>query len=330
MISKFFHFFILLLMFFIAAGVSAYLALTYIIKSEDTVVLPDLGGKDIIYVLEILTDMELNTKVEGSEYSISVPKNRVIYQNPEPGAEIKKGRDVRLILSKGKRTVKIPNLKGLSIHSALLILEENGLHNKALTHTYYKGYKKNAVITQTPSPGKTAKRGDGVDLLASLGTRPAAYMAPDLRGMSFDDAILLIEKNNMVVGEIKTLFDPHQPEEVIIAQKPLSGERITEGSRVNLLISKKSEKKNNNSIPGPTSAGLFRWRTENGFLKQHIRVRLNSYGVSNDIFDGYVNPGAEIWLLIPNDDSIVLLYVDDKLVKIRNFIDRHMYTSAYQ
>ena len=317
-------------MFFIAAGVSAYLALTYIIKSEDTVVVPDLGGKDIVYVLEILTDMELNTKVEGSEYSISVPKNRVIYQNPEPGSEIKKGRDVRLILSKGKRTVIMPNLKGLSIHSALLILEENGLHNKALTHTYHKGYKKNAVIAQGHSPGKAARRGDGVDLLVSLGSRPPAYMMPDLRGMSFDDAILSIERNNMVVGEIKTLFDPHQPEEMIIGQEPLFGERVTEGSRVTLLVSRKSEKKSDDSIPGSTGAGLFRCRAENGFLKQHIRVKLNSYGVLNDIFDEYVNPGAEIWLLIPNDDSIVLLYVDNKLVKNRNFIDRHICTSLYQ
>ena len=69
---------------FIVAG-SAYLTLTLIIKSEDTVVVPDLIGKDVVYVLGLLTDLGLNTKVEGSEYSTKVPKNNVILQDPEPG-----------------------------------------------------------------------------------------------------------------------------------------------------------------------------------------------------------------------------------------------------
>ena len=60
---------------FIVAG-SAYLTLTLIIKSEDTVVVPDLIGKDVVYVLELLTDLGLNTKVEGSEYSAEVPKKQ--------------------------------------------------------------------------------------------------------------------------------------------------------------------------------------------------------------------------------------------------------------
>ncbi len=52
---------------------SAYLTLTLIIKSEDTVVVPNLNGKDVVYALEILTNLGLNTKVKGSEYSAGAP-----------------------------------------------------------------------------------------------------------------------------------------------------------------------------------------------------------------------------------------------------------------
>ena len=96
-------------------GISAYLTLTLIIKSEDTVVVPYLVGKDVVYVLELLTDLGLNTKVKGSEYSADVPKNNVIFQEPAPGAEIKKGRDVRIIISKGPKSILMPNIKGLSV-----------------------------------------------------------------------------------------------------------------------------------------------------------------------------------------------------------------------
>ncbi|MCG2757790.1 MAG: PASTA domain-containing protein, partial [Desulfobacteraceae bacterium] len=70
--------------------VSAYLTLTFIIKSENKVVVPDLVGKDVVLILEMLSDLGLNTKIKGSEYSDNVPKNHVIFQEPEPGSEIKK------------------------------------------------------------------------------------------------------------------------------------------------------------------------------------------------------------------------------------------------
>jgi len=41
--------------FLLVAGASAYLTLTFIIKSEDTVIVPDLVGKDVVSALELLT-----------------------------------------------------------------------------------------------------------------------------------------------------------------------------------------------------------------------------------------------------------------------------------
>ena len=54
---------VLLIVFLIITGTTAYLTLTFIIKSEDTVVVPDLLGLDVVFSLEILTDLGLNTKI---------------------------------------------------------------------------------------------------------------------------------------------------------------------------------------------------------------------------------------------------------------------------
>ena len=77
MISRILKLAALFFLFVLIAGTSAYLTLTLIIKSEDTVVVPDLSGKNVVYVLELLTDLGLNTKVKGSEYSADVPENIV-------------------------------------------------------------------------------------------------------------------------------------------------------------------------------------------------------------------------------------------------------------
>ena len=127
MIAKIAKLGILGLVFLIAAGISAYLTLTVIIKSEDTVIVPDLVGKDVVSALEMLTDLQLNTKVYGSEYNQEFPKNHVTFQEPEAGAEIKKDRDVRIIISKGAKTIRMPNIVSLSEQQARMIIEENGL-----------------------------------------------------------------------------------------------------------------------------------------------------------------------------------------------------------
>jgi serine/threonine-protein kinase len=304
------------LVFILVTGLSAYFTLTLLIKSEDTVIVPDFVAKDVVYVLEYLTELGLNTKVKGSEYSSDIPKNHVILQDPEPGAEIKKGRDVRIIISKGAKTVLMPNLKGLSFRQARIIFEENDLCQGVLTESYNIDIEKEAIVAQYPSAGFMVQRGSCVNLLVSMGRRPKAYKMPDLNKLSFDDALYLIEKFNLELGEIKSNFLNSKPKNSIIRQEPLAGHRIYEGSPVNIVINRKARKKGQEYLPGEQGRSLFTYRLGNGFLRRHIRVHLKSDGFSSDLFDEFLKPGEEIWLLIPtNKEAAVLLYEDDQLIK---------------
>ena len=316
MISRILKLGALFFLFVLIVGASAYLTLTLIIKSEDTVVVPDLSGKNVVYVLELLTDLGLNTKVKGSEYSADVPENNVIFQEPEPGAEIKKGRDVRIIISKGAKSILMPNLKGLSVRQARIILEENSLRRGEISSTYSNTIKKDEIIAQIPSPGTMITRGACVNLLVSMGIRPRAYKMPDLIGLSLNSAITMIESIDLVLGEIKTRFHKDKPLNTIVAQELLSGYRVTQGSAVNIVINRKPIKKGRRYLNESQEGGLFRYRLKDGFLKRHIRVRLNSFGVSADLFDGFMKPGEEIWLLIPRkNNATVFLYEDGELLK---------------
>jgi serine/threonine-protein kinase len=302
--------------FILVVGISAYFALTLVIKSEDTVVVPDIEGKNVVYVLEFLTGLGLNTKVKGSEYSADVPKNHVILQEPEPGAEIKKGRDVRIILSKGTKTILVPNLSELSVQQSRIILEENGLCQGELSTTYSKSVKKDEIIAQVPSPGTLIIRGECVQLLVSMGIRPTGYMMPDLIGLSLDDAIPLIERSDLVLENIRSIFYKEKPLHTIVEQDPSAGYRVFEKSAVSLVINRKSNGKGQPYLSGAYGISLFRYRLNHGFLKRRIRIRLNSFGVSNDIVDELMRPGEEVWLLIPkNVDATVLVYENDKLIK---------------
>lgn len=304
----------------IIIGASAYFTLTLIIKSEDTVVVPNLVGKKVLYVLEILTDIKLNAKIKGSEYSSDIPADHVIFQEPEPGSEIKIGRNVRIIISKGTKTILMPNLQGLSIQQARIILEENGLHPGELSTIYSNKIKKEGIIAQSVSQGSIITRGAHVNLLVSGGIRLKAYKMLDLKGLSLEDAIFLIEKNNLLLGEIK--FYPHEdkPKNVIVSQEPLYGHRVIEGTFVNIIINRKYGRMKEQYLHAAKGASIFRYRLGDGFLKRHILVRLNSSGLSIDLFDNFAKPGEEILLIIPrNHDSTIFLYENDKLVKTQVF-----------
>jgi serine/threonine-protein kinase len=316
MITKFAKIATLFVVFLMVAGASAYLTLTFIIKSEDTVIVPDLVGKDVVSALEQLADLQLNTKVNGSEYSRQFPKNHVTYQEPDPGSEIKKDRDIRIIISKGPKIILMPNLVSLSERQARMIMEENGIPLGHLTHTYFKAVEKDHIVVQVPPAGTMTTHGASVDLLVSMGPRPIAYKMPDLAGLSLDKAVLVIEKTNLAVGEIRSHFDKRKPRNIIIHQEPLAGYRIRENSPVSLVINRHNGKTVGAPRYHPLYGSLLQHRVKNGFLKKRIRVELESEEGAADIFDDYVKPGEEIWVLVPRDqDARAFIFEDDKLVK---------------
>jgi len=291
------------------AGISGYLTLRFIIKGEDTVVVPELLGKDVIYALNILTDLGLNTKVGGFEYRADVPANHVAYQDPAAGSVVKKDRDVRIIISKGPKSLIAPNLVGMELRQASIIMEENGLSQGTLSRTFDPTAAIDQVISQVPPSGTVAMREDAVDLLVSLGHRPKNYKMPYLQGMTLEDAILVLERYHLNVGRIQTVQRPDQPLDVVTAQDPEYGYQVDSGGFVNLTI--------NRAEKGPIveqGLGLLHHGVGQGFLRSHIRIRVNAFGMFYELYNAFAPAGDQIWLLTPRGpEATVFVYDNGKL-----------------
>jgi len=302
--------------FLLVVGVSAYLTLTFIIKSEDTVIVPNLVGSDVVSALELLTDLQLNTKVSGSEYSQQFPKNHVTFQEPEAGSEIKKDRDVRIMISKGTRSILMPNLVALSERQARIIMEENGISRGHLSRTFNKDMASDHIMAQVPAAGVMITRGASVNLLVSMGPRAAELKMPDLSGLSVDEAVLRIERANLAVGAIQSQFNKQKPRNVVIRQEPLAGYRVIAHNPVHLVINRPPGKSTGGNFLRPLYGSLLQHDMKPGFLKKKVRVELAHKNSSTDIFDDYVKPGSQLWILVPRDqDAAVFIFEDDELVK---------------
>lgn len=320
MISKIVKITLLLVVFVTLAGISAYLTLTFLIKGEDTVVVPQLTGKKVVDVLKTLSDLGLNTKVGGSEYHDRVPLNHVVSQEPSPGMEIKKGRDVRIVISMGRRKIQVPDIIGMTLAQGLVVLEEKGLCGGVRSQTYSPVVKKDKIIAQSPAADIGISQGECVDLLVSSGERPRAYKMPDLNGLSLEDAILAIERHHMNFGDARSVYRKGKPLNSVIEQEPPAGSRVVEGTVVNLLANRRSGREEPVRLDIRRGVNLFRFKTDNGFIKSRIRVTLDWLGMSNDIFNGYMKPGKQFWFLIPRDNRVqVKVYQDDELIRSETY-----------
>ncbi|MBW2264792.1 MAG: PASTA domain-containing protein [Deltaproteobacteria bacterium] len=297
-------------LFGIIVAVAAYATLKLIVKSEDVVIVPDLVGKDVVYSLELLTDLGLNTKVSAYEYNADIPKNHVTYQEPGPGAEIKKDRDVRIVVSNGPQTVVVPNLIGIDVHKANIIMEGNGLTKGTISETYNNRSTAGEIIAQALAPGTLVRRGKAIDLLASLGKRPIRFEMPYLKGYSVQDAILLLEHSQLSLGQVSYVEEDNLPKDIIIRHTPLSGFPVASGSLVNLTVNRSHK-----PITYDKGFRLFSYHIEPGFLRKHIKFRMQAFGFVYDLVDVFAKPGQRLQVLLPyGNQAGFFVYEDDNLV----------------
>lgn len=307
-----------LLFFFIAftiAGSVGYYTVRMFTQSAAEIILPKLRGKNIIYVLETLTNMGLNAKLYGTQYDDFHPRYAVISQDPKPGTTIKKGRDVIIYLSKGKKENILPDLRQVSLEQASIILEENEFLTGQIAYTFENKTPENHIITQYPMPFSTALKGSACHLLVSKGARSPQLIMPDLSGARLENASTLIEKSDLKIKKIVSRIDPSASQGIVLNQHPDKGSMVTRDTPVSLVV--------NDSIshrqitPDHLNGVIFLTHTlAPGFLKYHVRVEIDMFGTLLNLYDEYMMSGEDIPLLVPSGmKTKINFYIDHQWLK---------------
>ncbi|WP_099204324.1 Stk1 family PASTA domain-containing Ser/Thr kinase [Scatolibacter rhodanostii] len=207
-------------------------------KEDDTLVLPDFVNKNYE------TEISGNTLYSNYTFKLESGNNPdkeagvVLKQDPPSGMTVKKGREVTLTINKGEeQPVTVPDLTGAEQTDAINQLVDLGLKTKIQSipdDNIEEGYviRTEPVLHSNVSPGST------VILYVSKGKSQRQVPVPaDLVGMTVDQAVAAIESAELTVGE-RTMDDASEADEgIVISVSPESGQSITEGSKVDLVIS---------------------------------------------------------------------------------------------
>lgn len=300
---------LVVLLFAALAGGSAYLTIMLIVKGEKRVIVPDLAGRDLVYALQLLGGLGLNTRVTDAAHHDTVPPNHIVFQKPAPGTEVKSGRDVRVVISKGPLRAVVPDLGGFRIERARALLTDGGHCVGNLSQWHTADYPSGQVVSQWPPPGTSVLRKDCVSLLVSRGSARQGRVMPDVTGMDAPDAMLKAEQAGLSVTDIRYERRPDLPLGRVLEQRPPAGYRTVPGDRVSVVINGRHA---GASALSAGRTGVIRHRLAPGFLRQHVLLQLRIAGTAVDVYDEYVAPDTELWFMVPVTAGITArLYVDD-------------------
>jgi len=304
---------LIFLISFAVTGSIVYYAITLFTQSAQEIILPELRGKNIIYVLETLTRQGLNAKLYGTQYDETIPRYAVISQDPMPGTTIKKGRDVIIYISKGKKENIIPDLRQLDLAKAVIAIEKNEFKKGHVSYTFSENSEPNHVIAQYPKPFSSTVKGSACNLLVSLGAKPHVYMMPDYLGSLVNPAAQDIENRHLQLYQIKSQWDVTKIPGQVLSQEPLFGSPVTRNDKITLTVNHSDQ----NRIMNPEKLNqtvLLRFSISPGFLKSHVRVETDFFGPIFDLYNNFLAPGEDVNLLIPSGKKAsVNIYIDNQL-----------------
>ena len=101
---------------------------------------------------------------------------------------------------------------------------------------YLPGSNEETVIQQDPAPGKTDITSPHVNLLVSLGDRPAAYAMPELAGLTLGEAESRMSAAGLKLGRLTFSPTAGAQHGVVLAQPIPRGARVQAGTPVDLQL----------------------------------------------------------------------------------------------
>jgi eukaryotic-like serine/threonine-protein kinase len=269
---------VLSVLLLIAAAGAAWFAYTKIqdqLNANKPVAVPMVKGLTEQLAVDKIRGAGLNPQV-GRDFSDSVPKGTVVDQSPQPGDHVAKHTNVQITVSKGKETVEVPSVIGLSRDAAITTLANAGLDPHAFDVASSKAV--GTVTAQDPPPGKVVEKGSRVRINVSSG--PADVTVPSVIGLSFDQASAALQGQGFAVSRRDVESD--RPKDTVVDQSP-SGS-APKGSTIQLSVSKGPKQ---STVPDVTSQD-----------EASARQVLEQSGFSVDVQEQDVTD--------PNQDGIVL------------------------
>lgn len=193
---------------------------------------PDPGtNSSLQYYTNKLTDRTLKVKKGDDIYSDEIAKGHVAEVQPAAGTEVNTGSTVEVRMSKGKRPVTVPGVKGQERDRAKKTLEKAGLQVAEETEEFNKDIPSGQAIRTDPKEGAEVESGSEVTLVLSN-----AIEVPDVQGLSIDDARKALREAGLNPVDGAPVEDSSEDSGDVAEQSPGAGELLDPSKNTDVEI----------------------------------------------------------------------------------------------
>ena len=189
-------------------GILFFTSLGIITKHGETIVVPQVAGKNVDQAKAILTSFGFRVVVDDSAYVDTLPPLLVVRQMPEAAAVVKVNRTIYLTVNKvDPPMTAMPDLVNYSFRSAEMTLQSLLLN---VGDTIFRpDIAKNAVLEQryqgkTIAPGTLIPEGSKITLVLGNGLGNAENPVPNFIGLTLTQAKELLSASNLSLGSVLT------------------------------------------------------------------------------------------------------------------------------
>jgi beta-lactam-binding protein with PASTA domain len=196
---------------------------------------PDVRGLPSAFAAQERLEEEGLTASPDSKTEVrpDVKPGTVIGQTPAPGTEVDPGSMVTLLLARGGRGTRVPDVKGLTPSEADQRLVSAHL---TLGKVAPKLDPKGTIASQVPIAGRRRMRGTPVNVILA-GTK---VKVPDLSDLKVAKAEETLAKVGLKLGEQNPQPNPNRP---IVSQVPAPDAQRPAGTAVDVFLKRPKPKK---------------------------------------------------------------------------------------
>jgi beta-lactam-binding protein with PASTA domain len=209
----------------------------------------DLVGRPEAAALSLLANQGLELG-ERSTVPNADMVGLIVSHVPAAGATVKRGDSVDIVVGASQQ-VQVPDLIGLTLERAQVLLKKAGLVEGELSQVPVKKERAGLIIEQTPLPGVVADPGSAVKMSIGVAVDegPDLVTVPDVTGGSVDKADAILKKAGLRRGGTSEVPVPPEKVGLVVGQSPGAGARLPPDTAVALIIGKPAEDDNKITVP---------------------------------------------------------------------------------
>jgi len=207
---------------------------------SDLTEVPPLSGLRSDQARTLLDPRGLSLVVSEGRPDPKLEAGLIVQQSPLEGSRVKRGSEVRAVLSTGLAKVEVPTLQRMALSGAMQVLTSAGLRVGEVKRQAGAG-PADQVLASSPAAGEKVARGSAVDLTVVGAAGAAApsgdeVKVPSVIGKTTAQATSFVSAAGLKRGKTSFGSDEDRRGGVILRQTPAPDANAPRGSAVNVIV----------------------------------------------------------------------------------------------